>query len=672
MCQGMVLFVSVEVTATLLYNHLQIEHLEICLAKTVIALIITLLISASLHPHVFAAEIVKPKPKSDPSGGLSLSSTVGSYFFAGSEQRNIAQSYGIKVGYEAIEKSVADSLGIEGTLNYFSARSKVDSSNDSGYLYRLDVTYPFPINKKWMPFIAFGVGGIAIDSTANSGQNFLLNYGAGVKYFFANYLAVRADARQLGVIENASLRKNYEIGVGFSYYFGKERIKKIAALPIPEKKNIVVLEDVSENGDKIKKPSGSETEKIVAVVTETVSQDVLSTAEQVVHQPITNEIVKKFSIVFDNNSSYLKPDNSRMLKESADILNSSIAASAQIDGHSDSVGKISANMILSAQRAQNVQKRLVDLGVNPNQLSMAAHGPTKPVADNATSEGKQKNRRVDVFVRKPRPFAKLQSEQELQLEADRIENERLRAEILAKSRIHATLVFQEASGAVAVNSTGTLAFEIVNTGLNTEDFRMILSAPTEFDGVMTRANRPDEQITILHLAPGETFKGHVLFRIPAGMVDGQKTTITLKAVSTKFSDVFYQKEIVITASAPVVRVVTRLDKHTVSPGERLRYRLTVLNAGSASARKLSLRLQFPPQFKIVGATGAQYIQEPVGTVAFTIDSIGSGALTEIYIDLKVLENSTVGQELVWNGEIIDGSLQRRAKFNDRTKVIAPN
>jgi len=203
-------------------------------AKTILTLIFTLILSASILSPVFAA--VKPRSKTPPVtlGGFSLTPTIGGYFFAGSEQRDATPLYGLKIGYDNIAKSIADSLGIEGTLNYFTTTSKTDGSDVSGYLLRLDAIYPFILGGKWMPFLAVGGGGIIIDSSSHADTSPLFNYGAGLKYFIEDYLAVRVDARHLLVYNNAATRNNFDVGIGVSYYFGKESKKK--PLPPPATK----------------------------------------------------------------------------------------------------------------------------------------------------------------------------------------------------------------------------------------------------------------------------------------------------------------------------------------------------------------------------------------------------------------------------------------------------
>lgn len=67
-------------------------------------------------------------------------------------------------------------------------------------------------------------------------------------------------------------------------------------------------------------------------------------------------------------------------------------------GHTDNVGAAAANQRLSLQRAEAVKKYLVSKGIEPNRIYTEGKGPTQPVADNRTAEGRAKNRRVEIEV----------------------------------------------------------------------------------------------------------------------------------------------------------------------------------------------------------------------------------------------------------------------------------
>lgn len=70
-----------------------------------------------------------------------------------------------------------------------------------------------------------------------------------------------------------------------------------------------------------------------------------------------------------------------------------------ITGHTDSQGSEAYNQLLSANRAKSVKEFMVTHGCDAAKLSTAGHGETKAIADNSTSKGRAKNRRVEISVK---------------------------------------------------------------------------------------------------------------------------------------------------------------------------------------------------------------------------------------------------------------------------------
>ncbi|MEQ8576933.1 MAG: OmpA family protein, partial [Fulvivirga sp.] len=67
-------------------------------------------------------------------------------------------------------------------------------------------------------------------------------------------------------------------------------------------------------------------------------------------------------------------------------------------GHTDDQGNDDTNLILSHKRAQATKKYLIDHGIEDARLDAIGYGETKPVADNATVEGRAQNRRVEFDI----------------------------------------------------------------------------------------------------------------------------------------------------------------------------------------------------------------------------------------------------------------------------------
>jgi len=70
-----------------------------------------------------------------------------------------------------------------------------------------------------------------------------------------------------------------------------------------------------------------------------------------------------------------------------------------IEGHTDNKGSAKMNEKLSDDRANSVRQYIIDKGIHPDRLTAKGWGPEKPIADNATNEGRQKNRRVEFHIR---------------------------------------------------------------------------------------------------------------------------------------------------------------------------------------------------------------------------------------------------------------------------------
>lgn len=70
----------------------------------------------------------------------------------------------------------------------------------------------------------------------------------------------------------------------------------------------------------------------------------------------------------------------------------------RVEGHTDNVGSAPYNQALSERRAGNVAKLLEGIGFEPAKLTPIGFGQTKPMADNASEEGRSQNRRVTLIV----------------------------------------------------------------------------------------------------------------------------------------------------------------------------------------------------------------------------------------------------------------------------------
>jgi outer membrane protein OmpA-like peptidoglycan-associated protein len=109
----------------------------------------------------------------------------------------------------------------------------------------------------------------------------------------------------------------------------------------------------------------------------------------------SEQLVIRERVLFDFNSVVLRPEAAPILDEvAATLLGRPEFAQVEVQGHSDNVGRIDVNLDLSEARAQTVLAALIDRGVAPERLTARGYGATRPVASNATDDGRARNRRV--------------------------------------------------------------------------------------------------------------------------------------------------------------------------------------------------------------------------------------------------------------------------------------
>ena len=103
-------------------------------------------------------------------------------------------------------------------------------------------------------------------------------------------------------------------------------------------------------------------------------------------------------VSFERGSARLTPDSERQVKNMATVLRTYPKASVVVAGHTDNVGSDPANLALSRARAETIAWELRSAGVAADRLRVEAYGSQKPMADNATEQGRAQNRRVTLDV----------------------------------------------------------------------------------------------------------------------------------------------------------------------------------------------------------------------------------------------------------------------------------
>ena len=104
------------------------------------------------------------------------------------------------------------------------------------------------------------------------------------------------------------------------------------------------------------------------------------------------------NVLFDTGKSTLKPTSYKALNDLVEVMKLKPSMIIEIGGHTDNTGSKEINLKLSQGRADAVRNYLIQKGILAARITAKGYGDTKPVADNATEEGKAKNRRTEVTV----------------------------------------------------------------------------------------------------------------------------------------------------------------------------------------------------------------------------------------------------------------------------------
>jgi len=112
--------------------------------------------------------------------------------------------------------------------------------------------------------------------------------------------------------------------------------------------------------------------------------------------PVKQKEIITLNLLFDFDKATIKDDMVPVLEQAKTILNEDPNAAFIVSGHADSVGADVYNQGLSERRAVAVKNWLVTNGISASRLETVGYGETQPKFDNATSEGRKLNRRVEI------------------------------------------------------------------------------------------------------------------------------------------------------------------------------------------------------------------------------------------------------------------------------------
>jgi OmpA-OmpF porin, OOP family len=131
-----------------------------------------------------------------------------------------------------------------------------------------------------------------------------------------------------------------------------------------------------------------------------MKQDVVADAAAFQSGLKENGHVEVPGIFFDFGKSEIKPESEAALNEVVKLLQGNPAWKVWVVGHTDNVGSVGSNLMLSGARSTAVVKALTQKGIDAKRMAPHGAGPFAPVASNDSEEGRARNRRVEL-VKQP-------------------------------------------------------------------------------------------------------------------------------------------------------------------------------------------------------------------------------------------------------------------------------
>jgi hypothetical protein len=232
-------------------------------------------------------------------------------------------------------------------------------------------------------------------------------------------------------------------------------------------------------------------------------------------------------------------------------------------------------------------------------------------------------------------------------ERERIERERAEAERREQQRLAALKAERDAvkfdfepvapRPVVVAGVKALIPFTLANRSLHTEEFALAALTPSGAEAMVATVQEDHQPVRTVKLKSKQMFRGTVSFPVPADLVDGSRQNVTVKASSVKFNDITQQQVIQSVVSAPLLRVVSRMEKPQVKPGEQTSYKVSLLNAGSQEAREVDMRITLPARLKLLNAGDNGCWIENEQVVACRVSAVPQGTMTERTLTVAVRE-----------------------------------
>ncbi len=366
-------------------------------------------------------------------------------------------TYGLRGGY-----NFTKNFSLEGLLSY----TQVELDTPQWYnqpwqdIYRYGIAgvYHFMPDGRFVPYITLGLGGIhytkGLDASNDpetyekyESDRFAVDYGAGLKFFLTENIALQADVRHALSLNNRQdnphhIHNDLITSIGVNFNFGG--VKKVEPPPRSEETPAPAPADISRDTDKDgvpnhldkcpQSPAGVTVDQN-GCIPDTDNDGILDYEDHCPGTPegakvdndgcppdtdfdgvsdyldkcpntpqgalvdkngcVTHKTSMLLKLEFDPGKALIRNKYHKEIKRVADFMKKNSDVKATIVGHTADIGNRENNIKLSKDRANSVRNYLIkNFGINASRIKVIGYGPDRPIASNKTKEGQQRNRRV--------------------------------------------------------------------------------------------------------------------------------------------------------------------------------------------------------------------------------------------------------------------------------------
>lgn len=251
--------------------------------------------------------------------------------------------------------------------------------------YHVDGFYHFADSRNFKPYVVAGLGhaDFSYDNAGTNGET-EVNAGIGARYWLTENWSARLDGRIFKGLDNETT--DSVLSLGISYAFGSVKAAPVAA-PTCDPATAGDDDNDGVNNCADECPNTPAGQRVDATGCK---------------GKVANNETVTLNVEFDFDKATIRSSDDAQLANIATVLkNHEEVSGVEVEGHTDSVGSDEYNQKLSENRANAVKGRMVENGVAADRLNAVGYGESKPIADNATAEGRQKNRRVQAVFQVP-------------------------------------------------------------------------------------------------------------------------------------------------------------------------------------------------------------------------------------------------------------------------------